>query len=101
MAQVQTVRGPIESTQLGTTLMHEHVFEVAVMGVFDEMMGEKVGAAIVLKPGVHAEIGDIVEFAKSSLADFKIPQYVAFCSEVLPRNPGGKILKKVVGSNVD
>lgn len=26
MAQVQTVRGPIDSTQLGTTLMHEHVF---------------------------------------------------------------------------
>jgi predicted metal-dependent phosphotriesterase family hydrolase len=26
MAQVQTVRGPIDSSQLGTTLMHEHVF---------------------------------------------------------------------------
>jgi acyl-CoA synthetase (AMP-forming)/AMP-acid ligase II len=80
---------------------HPAVFEVAVMGVFDEMMGEKVGAAIVLKPGVHAEISDIVDFAKSRLADFKIPQYVAFCSEVLPRNPGGKILKKVLRSNVD
>jgi long-chain acyl-CoA synthetase len=80
---------------------HPAVFEVAVMGVFDEMMGEKVGAAVVLKPGVQAEISDIVEFAKSRLADFKIPQYVAFCSEVLPRNPGGKILKKVLRSNVD
>lgn len=26
MAQVQTVRGPIDSSQLGATLMHEHVF---------------------------------------------------------------------------
>src|SRR5690348_15461733 len=26
MAQVQTVRGPVDSSQLGTTLMHEHVF---------------------------------------------------------------------------
>lgn len=26
MVQVQTVRGPIDSTHLGTTLMHEHVF---------------------------------------------------------------------------
>src|SRR5215831_4752041 len=26
MAQIQTVRGPIDSSQLGTTLMHEHVF---------------------------------------------------------------------------
>ena len=80
---------------------HPAVFEVAVMGVFDEMMGEKVGAAIVLKPGAHAEISEIVEFARSRLADFKIPQYLAFCSEVLPRNPGGKILKKVLRSNVE
>jgi acyl-CoA synthetase (AMP-forming)/AMP-acid ligase II len=80
---------------------HPAVFEAAVMGVFDEMLGEKVGAAIVLKPGAHAEISEIVEFAKSRLADFKIPQYLAFCSEVLPRNPGGKILKKVLRSNVD
>jgi phosphotriesterase-related protein len=26
MAQVETVRGPIDVTSLGTTLMHEHVF---------------------------------------------------------------------------
>src|SRR6266568_3208254 len=26
MAQIQTVRGPIDSAQLGTTLMHEHLF---------------------------------------------------------------------------
>src|SRR6202140_5208981 len=26
MAQIQTIRGPIDSAQLGTTLMHEHVF---------------------------------------------------------------------------
>src|SRR6202171_3408466 len=26
MAQIQTVRGPIDSAKLGTTLMHEHVF---------------------------------------------------------------------------
>ena len=80
---------------------HPAVFEVAVMAVFDEMMGEKVGAAIVLKPGARAEISEIVEFARSRLADFKIPQYLAFCSEVLPRNPGGKILKKVLRSNVE
>jgi phosphotriesterase-related protein len=26
MAQIQTVRGPVDSGQLGATLMHEHVF---------------------------------------------------------------------------
>jgi acyl-CoA synthetase (AMP-forming)/AMP-acid ligase II len=73
---------------------HPAVFEVAVVGVPDRMMGEKVGAAIVLKPGAQAEAGEILHYAKEHLADFKVPQYVVFRSETLPRNPGGKILKK-------
>ena len=73
---------------------HPAVFEVAVMGVPDEMMGEKVGAVIVPKPGHTAAAGEILEFARARLADFKIPQYVVIRDEALPRNPGGKILKK-------
>ena len=73
---------------------HPAVYEVAVVGVPDTMMGEKVGAAIVLKPGTSAEAGDILRFAKDHLADFKVPQYLVLRSETLPRNPGGKILKK-------
>jgi len=73
---------------------HPAVFEVAVMGVADEMMGEKVGAVIVPKPGKTIEPAELLAFARERLADFKIPQYVAMRSEALPRNPGGKILKK-------
>jgi long-chain acyl-CoA synthetase len=73
---------------------HPAVYEVAVVGVPDKMMGEKVGAAIVLKPGVRAEASDILQFAKEHLADFKVPQYLVLRSDTLPRNPGGKILKK-------
>jgi acyl-CoA synthetase (AMP-forming)/AMP-acid ligase II len=73
---------------------HPAVFEVAVMGVADEMMGEKVGAVIVPKPGKTIEPVELLAFARERLADFKIPQYVAIRSEALPRNPGGKILKK-------
>jgi acyl-CoA synthetase (AMP-forming)/AMP-acid ligase II len=73
---------------------HPSVFEVAVVGVPDKMMGEKVGAAVVLKPGASLEAADIIKFAKDHLADFKVPQYLVLRSETLPRNPGGKILKK-------
>jgi acyl-CoA synthetase (AMP-forming)/AMP-acid ligase II len=72
---------------------HPAVFECAVMGVPDQMMGEKVGAVVVLKPGAKAEPREICEFLKEHLADFKIPQYMVIRSEALPRNPGGKILK--------
>jgi acyl-CoA synthetase (AMP-forming)/AMP-acid ligase II len=73
---------------------HPAVFEVAVVGVPDKMMGEKVGAAIVLKPGANAEAGEIIKFAREYLADFKVPQFLVLRAETLPRNPGGKILKK-------
>jgi acyl-CoA synthetase (AMP-forming)/AMP-acid ligase II len=80
---------------------HPAVFEVAVLGVPDTMMGEKVGAVIVTKPGVAAEAREILEFARGRLADFKVPQYLAIREEVLPRNPGGKILKKRLRESVD
>ncbi len=73
---------------------HPAVFEVAVLGVPDAMMGEKVGAVIVTKPGMIAEVREILAFARERIADFKIPQYVEIREELLPRNPGGKILKK-------
>jgi len=72
---------------------HPAVFECAVMGVPDRMMGEKVGAVVVLKPDVKADPVEICEFLKSRLADFKIPQFMIIRAEALPRNPGGKILK--------
>jgi len=72
---------------------HPAVFETAVMGVADPMMGEKVGAIVVLKPGVLVEPRDIRVFLRDRLADFKIPQYMILREDPLPRNPGGKILK--------
>jgi long-chain acyl-CoA synthetase len=80
---------------------HAAVYEVAVVGVPDKMMGEKVGAAVVLKPGASAEAGDILQFAKEHLADFKVPQYLVLRSETLPRNPAGKILKKQLRENLE
>ncbi len=73
---------------------HPSVFEAAVMGVPDAVMGEKVGAVVVPRPGSSIDVRELLEFAGTLLADFKIPQFVVVRSEMLPRNPGGKILKK-------
>jgi long-chain acyl-CoA synthetase len=80
---------------------HPDVFEVAVMGVPDAMMGEKVGAVVVPKPGRAVEIADVVRFAHACLADFKVPQYMVIREELLPRNPGGKILKKALRQTIE
>jgi acyl-CoA synthetase (AMP-forming)/AMP-acid ligase II len=75
---------------------HPAVFEVAVLGVPDEMMGEKVGAIVVPRPGMAIDPAEIRAFAKGRIADFKVPQYVAVRPDPLPRNAGGKVLKPVL-----
>ncbi|MCU1361876.1 MAG: putative fatty-acid--CoA ligase [Ilumatobacteraceae bacterium] len=75
---------------------HPAVFEVAVLGVPDAMMGEKVGAVIVTRPGMTADPAEIRAFAKARIADFKVPQFISFRPEPLPRNAGGKVLKPVL-----
>jgi acyl-CoA synthetase (AMP-forming)/AMP-acid ligase II len=71
------------------------VGEAAVVPVPDEMMGEKVGAVIV--PSGSEEDFDpraVVAYVGERIADFKVPQYIAVRHDPLPRNPGGKVLKK-------
>jgi long-chain acyl-CoA synthetase len=80
---------------------HPDIFEVAVMGVPDAMMGEKVGAVVVPKPGRTVEAASVLRFAHECLADFKVPQYIVIRTELLPRNPGGKILKKALRQTIE
>ncbi|MEP1124758.1 MAG: AMP-binding protein [Ilumatobacter sp.] len=72
---------------------HPDIFEVAVLGVPDTMMGEKVGAVIVPAEGASPDPAALRAWAREQIADFKVPQYIALRPEPLPRNPGGKVLK--------
>jgi acyl-CoA synthetase (AMP-forming)/AMP-acid ligase II len=50
---------------------------------------------VVLKPGTKAGAAEIIEFMRLRLAHFKCPKSVDFL-EAIPRNPTGKILKRVL-----
>lgn len=80
---------------------HPGVAEVAVVGVPDPMMGSKVGAVVVPRAGETVEPLDLVRVAREELADFKVPQYVLFRTEALPRNPGGKVDKATLRARPD
>ncbi len=77
------------------------VGEAAAVGVPDEMMGEKVGAAIVPAAGAELDVAAVLGHVREHLADFKVPQYVAVRGEPLPRNPGGKVLKAQLRDETD
>ncbi|MDX6702811.1 MAG: long-chain acyl-CoA synthetase [Baekduia sp.] len=77
------------------------VGEVAVVGVPDEMMGEKVGAVLVPLPGATLDVDAVLAHGRERLADFKLPQYVAVRDAPLPRNPNGKVLKASLRDETD
>ena len=79
---------------------HPAVFDAAVMGVPDQVMGEKVGAVIVSRPGMTIDVPELLEFAAGVLGDFKIPQFVVIQKEPLPRNACGKVMKKTLRDSV-
>jgi acyl-CoA synthetase (AMP-forming)/AMP-acid ligase II len=71
------------------------VADAAVVGVPDDVMGEKVGAVLVAAGG-ELDVPAVLAYLDTQLADFKVPQYVAVSREPLPRNPGGKLLKRTL-----
>jgi acyl-CoA synthetase (AMP-forming)/AMP-acid ligase II len=71
------------------------VAECAVIGVPDPRLGEVGKAFIVTKPGAELDETSVIAYAREHLANFKAPRSVEFI-EVLPRNPGGKVVKPVL-----
>ncbi|MFP6772348.1 MAG: hypothetical protein VCE74_08420 [Alphaproteobacteria bacterium] len=72
---------------------HEKIADVGVIGVPDEKWGETVKAFVVVKPGETLTAEEVMAYARTRIAGYKIPRSVDFVAE-LPRNPSGKILKR-------
>jgi len=71
---------------------HPKITDVAVIGVSDPALGERVRACIILKEPGSMTSDEVKEYLKLRLAKYKVPEFVEFMTE-FPRNPTGKILK--------
>jgi fatty-acyl-CoA synthase len=72
---------------------HEHVVEVAVIGVDDAEFGQRLKAFVVTGEGVEVSEEDLKAHVKANLAGYKTPREIEFLPE-LPRNATGKVLKR-------
>ncbi|MBA2607464.1 MAG: long-chain fatty acid--CoA ligase, partial [Actinobacteria bacterium] len=75
---------------------HPAVREAAVASIPHDVLGEDVGAWIVLADGAEpsdATIDEIKSFCGERLSDYKMPRRITFVDE-LPRNATGKVVKK-------
>lgn len=76
------------------------VSEVAVVGLSDPYWIEKVVAAVVPAAGASLTEEQVIAFAQERLASFKVPKRVLVMAE-LPKNPTGKILKRVLREQLE
>lgn len=75
--------------------LHSGVSEVAVIGLPDDRWIEAVTAVIVPKQDSDVSSEEIKAICKENLASFKVPKNIIFVDE-LPKNPSGKLLKRVL-----
>lgn len=74
---------------------HPGVEEVAVFGLPDPVWVEAVVATVVARQGVEVTEDELVAHCRAHLAGFKTPKQVFFVDS-LPKNPSGKLLKRVL-----
>jgi fatty-acyl-CoA synthase len=76
------------------------VREVAVIGMPDKRWGEKPVAIVVVADGAALELSEVADHCRSRLASFKVPKALII-RDSLPRNPSGKVLKRVLRAELE
>jgi acyl-CoA synthetase (AMP-forming)/AMP-acid ligase II len=73
---------------------HPSVAQVAVIGIPDDVWGEKVHAIVVPAPGARVSQEEIIAHARASIAGYKVPKSVELRAEPLPLSGAMKVLKR-------
>jgi acyl-CoA synthetase (AMP-forming)/AMP-acid ligase II len=86
----------VYSTEVEQAVMrHPAVQDCAVVGLPDDLWGERVTVVAQLRPGVTAAPDEIRAFARERLGGIKAPKQVEIWAD-LPRSKVGKVLKREI-----
>jgi 3-oxocholest-4-en-26-oate---CoA ligase len=73
----------------GALKSHPDVFDALVIGVPDELLGQRVAALIQPRPGAKADLGALQEHVRRQLAGYKVPRTI-WLTEAIRRTVSGK-----------
>ena len=76
------------------------VREVAVIGIADQRWGERPVAIVVPVDGAALDFPELINHCRTRLAGFKVPKQLVI-RDSLPRNPSGKVLKRVLRAELE
>jgi long-chain acyl-CoA synthetase len=76
-------------------VLHSHpkVVEAAVVGIPDELRGERIRGVVSLKDGQVVTERELQDFCRQHLANYKVPKQIIFVKS-LPKTAAGKIRKE-------
>ena len=72
---------------------HPDIFDVAVVGVPDAVMGEELLAFVMVREGRELGEQELKQFCRGKMAEYKIPRYFRFVGN-LPKTASGKLMRK-------
>jgi acyl-CoA synthetase (AMP-forming)/AMP-acid ligase II len=78
---------------------HPAVSEAVSFAIPDEMYGQEVAVAVVLKPGQRLEAAELKKWVLEKLAKFKVPKEVYF-TDNMPKTATGKIQRRIVAEEM-
>lgn len=81
----------------GVLLRHPAVAEAYVVGLDHAILGEKVAACVVRRPGAEISDADLVRHCREALAAYKCPETIQFVDAV-PKTSRGKVSRAALKS---
>jgi 2,3-dihydroxybenzoate-AMP ligase len=95
-----TLRGYFRSPEENLILAHPAVLNVACVPYPDRVLGERMCACLVLRPGQSLSLEELVAFLRGfEIATFKLPERAAFFDS-LPLSGFGKVSKKELAARL-
>ncbi len=87
----------VSASEIEALLQEHHaVMAACVIGVPDEMVGERIKAYVVLKHDIKGLTAyDLIKYCRKSLVSYKVPQYIEF-RDMLPKSKVGKLLRREI-----
>ena len=89
----------ISASEIESVLQeHNAVIASCVVGVPDEIVGERIKAYVVLKEDIKGITGyELIKWCRETLVSYKVPHYIEF-RDMLPKSKVGKLLRREIRS---